>query len=320
MRLRILNAEPDGYSDEARYILQLVGEAVEESISQERLASFVKAFDVLIVRLNLRVTREVLQAGIRLKVVVSATTGLDHIDLQAARELGIAVLSLKDEQEFLRTVPATAEHTWALILSLCRHIPWAFSSVLQGEWERDRYRGMDLRGKHLGLIGLGRVGAMVAGYGIAFGMKVGAYDPYCQNWVEGVFRFNTMESLLRWSEILTLHMPLNEETHEIINYKQLHLLPRGALLVNTARGALLDENALVSLLEAGHIGGAAVDVLAGEQLAERRQQSPLLQYAREHINLLITPHLGGATFDSMRQTEIFMVKKLYRFLKSNNIE
>jgi D-3-phosphoglycerate dehydrogenase len=315
MRLRILNAEPDGYCDEARRILQSIGEVVEENVSQERLASYVSGFDVLIVRLNIRVTREVLRAGKRLKAVVSATTGLDHIDLQAARESGIAVLSLKDEQEFLRTVPATAEHTWALVLSLARRIPWAFSSVLEGEWERDTYRGMDLQGRHLGLLGLGRVGAMVAGYGAAFGMKVGAYDPYCQDWVEGVFRFDTMESLLRWSEILTIHMPLNEETHGIINYKQLHLLPRGSLLVNTARGALLDEYALVSLLETGHIGGAAVDVLAGEQFAERRQQSPLLHYARRHKNLLITPHLGGATSDSMRKTEVFMAKKLRRFLK-----
>ena len=314
VKIRILNAEPEGYSEEARQILQSIGELVEESVSQEGLAARVRGFDVLIVRLGLRVRREILASSDRLSVVASATTGLDHIDLEAAREQNITVLSLQGEQEFLRSVPATAEHTWALLLALIRRIAWAFDDVRQGGWNRDRFRGHDLMGKRLGILGFGRLGEKVARYGIAFGMKVGAYDPYRKEWVNGVRRFEKVEDTLRWSEILSVNLPLNEKTQGFFNEERLRLLPQGAWIVNTSRGAIMDEKALVNLLEQGHVAGAAVDVLAVEQPAEGREQSPSLQYARKHDNLLITPHLGGATVESMSRTEVFMAEKLRRFL------
>jgi D-3-phosphoglycerate dehydrogenase len=314
VKIRILNAEPESYSQEARQILQSLGELVEEPVSQERLAARLRGFDVLIVRLGLRVTREILEASARLSVVVSATTGLDHIDLDAAREKNITVLSLQGEQEFLRSVPATAEHTWALLLALIRRIAWAFDDVRQGGWDRDRFRGHDLKGKRLGILGLGRIGEQVARYGIAFGMKVGAYDPYRKEWMNGIRRFEAVEEILRWSEILSANLPLNAKTRGFLNEERLRLLPRRAWIVNTSRGEILDEMTLINLLEQGHVAGAAVDVLAVEQPAEDRERSPLLQYAREHNNLLITPHLGGATVEAMCRTEVFMAEKLRRFL------
>lgn len=317
VKIRILNAEPEGYSEKARQILQNIGELVEESVSQEGLAAKVRGFDVLIVRLGLRVRREILASSDRLNVVASATTGLDHIDLEAAREQNITVLSLQGEQEFLRSVPATAEHTWALLLALIRRVAWAFDDVREGGWDRDRFRGHDLKGKRLGILGLGRIGEQVARYGIAFGMKVGAYDPYRKEWMNGIRRFEAVEEILRWSEILSVNLPLNEKTPGFLNEERLHLLPRRAWIVNTSRGAIIDEIALINLLEQGHVAGAAVDVLAVEQPAEDRARSPLLQYAREHDNLLITPHLGGATVEAMRRTEVFMAQKLRRFLTNH---
>jgi D-3-phosphoglycerate dehydrogenase len=314
--VRILNVEPEDYSAEARQILQGMGELVEEVVPQERLADRVQGFDALIVRLHVRVTDEVLAAADRLRVVVTATTGLDHIDLEAARKRGIEVISLYGETEFLRTIPATAEHTWALLLALVRQIPWAFQDVGQGNWDRDRFRGRDLRGKQLGILGLGRLGQQVARYGLTFGMQVGAYDPFLNEWPAGVQRFETLESFLRWSEILSIHLPLNQTTHGFLDKARLQLLPEGARVVNTARGAVWDEQAVVELLDTGHLAGAASDVLAEEQPAERREQCPLLAYAREHNNLLITPHIGGATIESMAMTEVFVARKLAKFLSN----
>lgn len=314
MSVRILNAEPDNYSEEARRILQSVGELVEEAVSQEKLAAKVREFDTLIVRLGLRVTRDVLEASGQLRTVVTATTGLDHIDLEGARERDVAILSLQGEQEFLRTVPATAEHTWALLLALMRRLPWAFEDVRRGGWDRDRFRGHDLRGKRLGILGLGRIGEQVASYGLAFGMDVAAYNPYREGWVKRIRKFDAVEDILEWSEVLSVHLPLNETTRAFLNEERLRLLPKGAWVMNTSRGAIVDEIALVKLLKQGHVAGAAVDVLTAEQPMERRELSPLLEYAREHDNLLITPHLGGATIESMHRTEVFMAEKLHSFL------
>lgn len=311
----ILNAEPLGYSDEARRVLQRLGTLVEEPVAQEELAQRAAEADVLIVRLGLRVTREVMEAAPRLRAIVTATTGLDHVDLRAARERGVTVLSLQGEAAFLRTITATAEHTWALLLAVVRHVPEAFASVRRGEWDRDRFRGRDLRGRRLGIVGLGRIGERVAGYGRAFEMAVGAYDPYRSGWAPDVRPFGTLDALLRWSDVLSIHAPLDKQTRGLIGEPHLRLLPPGAIVLNTSRGGIVEEAALAALLASGHLAAAAVDVLAGEQVPELRERSPLLDYARTHANLLITPHLGGATLDSMARTEVFMAEKLTRFLE-----
>jgi len=186
--MRILNAEPEQYSDEARHILSAIGEVTEQRLSQHELVRWVPAFDVLIVRLGLKVDRPVIDAGQRLQAIVTATTGLDHIDTSYAHARNIAVLSLSGETEFLRSIHATAEHTWALLLALLRRIPDATAAVRAGRWDRDAYRGYELFGRRLGILGLGRIGKEVARYGIAFGMQVAAFSPNCEAWPDGVER------------------------------------------------------------------------------------------------------------------------------------
>ena len=308
--IRILNAEPDNYSPEARQILTSIGELVEKRLSQAELRQWVSDFDVVIVRLGLAINREAIEAGHRLRAIVTATTGFDHIDVQFAEARGIAVLSLKGETEFLRTVPATAEHTWALLLALMRRVPQAVESVRAGEWNRDHFLGNDLCGRRLGIVGLGRIGEIVARYGLAFGMQVAAFDPYRSNWPPDVQRCSTLDELLRRLDVLSLHVPLNAETRHMIGKRELALLTPGTVLVNTARGAVLDEAALVDALSQGHLAGAALDVIDEERDAAKRRNSRLLAYAREHSNLLITPHIGGATVESMQRTELFMAEKL----------
>ena len=314
--LRILNAEPENYSAEAASVLATLGEVVNGPMQRAELMAALPQVDVLIVRLGHQVDRQVLDSAGCLKVIGSATTGLDHIDLEAAHSRGIAVLSLRGETEFLRTVPATAEHTWALLLALVRHIPAASQSVRSGHWDRDRFRGHDLAGRTIGILGLGRIGERVAAYANAFDMKVSAYDPERKIWPANVERMQTQSELLARSQILSIHVPLNPSTQSLIGASELERLPRGAFLINTSRGQVIDEAALLRALESGHLAGAALDVLS-EERSHSLMASPLIRYAQDHANLLITPHIGGATYESMAMTEIFMAKRLKEFLEKS---
>jgi len=316
---RILNAEPLDYSPIARDILREIGTLEEIDLHRPELLTHLDETNVLIVRLRNQIDREVIESAPHLKVIVTATTGLDHIDTALTTELNIKVLSLKGEIDFLRSIPATAEHTWGLILGLVRNLPWAHQSVLSGEWQRDRFRGRDLCGRHLGIVGLGRIGEKIARYGQAFGMKVAAYDPYRQNWLPEVKRTSTLEELCHQSEIISLHIPLNDKTRGFFGAQAISWLPPGALLINTARGAVLDETALLVALENGLIGGVALDVLSDETAPERPLTARLVEYARSHTNLLLTPHIGGATIDSMHATEIFMAGKLAEYLSKAHL-
>lgn len=310
--LKILNVEPDQYSDDARSILKKIGHLVEQNMERTELLARIREFDILIVRLRHQVNAEMLNAAPSLKVIVSAATGLDHIDMESAVQKNIAVLSLRGEVEFLRSIPATAELTWGLLLALTRNIPSAHASVLEGEWQRDRFKGHELAAKRLGILGLGRIGEKVARYGLVFGMQVSAYDPYCKDVKPGVLMKDSLEALLHETDVLSIHVPLNAETINLVGMKELQMLPTGSYLINTARGAILDESALLFNLLSGHLAGAALDVLAGEI---RSEWSPLIDHARMHSNLLLTPHIGGATYESMRATEIFMAKKLKHYME-----
>lgn len=314
-RFRILNAEPLGYSQEARAILDGIGRVDDGPLTRTDLLAAIPSYDVLIVRLGQEVDRRVIDAGARLKAIVSPTTGLDHIDVDYASSKGIKVLSLRDEHALLRNIPATAEHTWALLLALVRRIPWAFRSVESGAWDRDAFRGAELMGKRLGIVGLGRIGEMVSRYGLAFGMRVAAVDRSWNRSVPGVERVPGLGDLLQRSDVVSLHVPGDPDTDELVGATELDAMPRGSVLVNTSRGRVVQKQALVRSLEKGHLAGAALDVIDDEQNPDRRDSSSLLAYARTHSNLLITPHIGGATHESMEKTEVFMARTLAAFLR-----
>ncbi len=313
--MRILNLEPDGYSSRAREILETVGEVTEKTFDRAGLLKAVAECEILITRFGHAMDKELFSAAPNLRALVSATTGLDHIDLEAAAENGVTVLSLRGETEFLEDMSATAELAWGLLLALLRHIPKASQSVKEGDWDRDAFRGNELRGKGLGLLGLGRLGRMVAEYGRAFGMAVASYDPYTPDWPQAVEFCPTLDTLLQDTQVLSLHVPLNEETKGLIGEAQLARLPEGAVLINTSRGAVVDEAALLAALESGHLAGAGLDVVADE--LSGGPSDDLLVYSRDHANLIITPHMGGATIESMEKAEIFMANKLAQFIKKS---
>jgi D-3-phosphoglycerate dehydrogenase len=313
--LRIGILEPDRYPKRARAILDSLGE-VRVKADTTSLQHFLSDVSVLVIRLRYLLNREFLDQAPQLKIISTATTGLDHIDLQLAQSRNIAVLSLRGETEFLRTVTATAEHTWGLLLALIRHIPQAHYSVMSGDWNRDRFFGRELQGRTLGIVGLGRIGQMVARYGLAFRMKVIAYDPFQTEWLDGVARATSLKDLAAASDVLSIHVPLSGETTHLIGRDELADLKPGAIVLNTSRGAVLDESALLDSLGDGRIGGAALDVIHDEYSTTSDLRDRLLRYAASHENLLITPHLGGATHDSLEKVEVFMAEKLARHLKS----
>lgn len=310
----VVVSEPLHYSPEALGLLAEVGPVVSGPFDRAGLLTAVVDARVLVVRLAHQIDAEVLAAAPHLEVVASPTTGTDHLDLAAADARGVRVVTLKGETEFLSSVRATPEHTWALLLALARKLPVAAAAAATGEWDRDAHRGTELAGKRLGIFGLGRVGRIVAGYGSAFGMEVSAYD-LAPVTVPGVDSVGSLAELLPLSDALLVHVPLDDSTRHALGADQLALLPRGALVVNTSRGAVIDERALVDALEAGHVAGAAVDVLEAEREHGGLQSGPLVSYAREHPDrAIVTPHIAGATWESMHRTEVFLAQRLRALL------
>ncbi len=312
---RILNVEPEAYSTEAREIITSVATLDEIALSREALIASIHQYDGLIVRLGHTIDRTVLQHAHRLKFIATAVTGLNHIDCEEAAKRQIAVLSLKGERAFLDTISATAEHTWGLILALLRALPSAAEHVKQFGWNRNLFKGQELCGRTLGIVGYGRLGTKVAHYANAFGMRVLACDPAVSSGPAEV-KFVSFEDVLTQADIVSLHVPYNQTTVHLIGQRELALMKPGAYLVNTSRGEILDEDALLHALKNGHLAGAALDVLSGETCtqAEWMKRHPLISYAREHAHIIITPHIGGATWDSMAKTEIFLAQKIKKFL------
>jgi D-3-phosphoglycerate dehydrogenase len=271
--------------------------------------------DVLWVRLRHRIDGEVLDAGPNLRAIVTATTGTDHVDTEAARRRGVRVLSLRGHADRLRDVRGTAEHTLGLMLALLRHLPDAVEHCRAGGWNRDLFWGHELYGRTAGVVGYGRLGRLMSGYLRALDLPVLATDP---NVPDDEIRAGgaepvALDELLRRSEIVTLHATLDHSTAGLISERELSLMPPSALLVNTARGGLVDEGALLDALRSRRLAGAALDVLADESGDGSR---PLLDYAREHAHLLITPHIGGATAESREKTENLMAEVLLEFLSA----
>jgi len=250
----------------------------------------------LIVRSETRVTSALMARAPNLRVVARAGTGVDTIDVPAATRRGIAVMNTPGAN----TVSA-GEHALGLLLALVRRISDAAAAMNRGEWDRKRFEGTELRGKTIGIIGLGRIGAHVAQLARAFGMQVVGHDPYLppERATELHVRLLTVEQLLRAADVVSLHVALTDQTHHLIDADRLKLMKPTAVLINTARGELVDENALAEAVKEKRIGGAAIDVFATEPLPA---ESPLRGLDR----VILTPHLAASTAEAQERvaTEI----------------
>jgi D-3-phosphoglycerate dehydrogenase len=316
MTLRALNVEPARYDADARGVLARAADVDYVECADQ--AAFVAAlgrapYRALFVRLGVAVDEAALAAAPGLRWIVTPTTGLDHIDGAAAEKRGVRTISLRGETAFLEGIRSTAEHTWALLLALVRLLPSATSDVLAGQWRREPHLADELSGKTLGIVGLGRLGRMVAGYGVAFHMRVLAYDhdPAASTRAPAGVEAATLDAGLAASDVLSLHLPLDSATKGFLSRERLAQLRPGARLVNTARGELVDEAALLDALRAGRLAGAAVDVLAGDGRWDHGvpDAHPLVAYARDHSQLLITPHTGGYARHAILGTRRFVAER-----------
>jgi D-3-phosphoglycerate dehydrogenase len=254
-----------------------------------------------------------------LQVIGSPTTGTPHINVDYAEKRNISICSLRNQQSFLSTITPTAELAWGLVLAVTRRIPWAFDSVCAGNWNGRVFGEQTprmLSAMTLGIIGLGRLGSLVARYGKAFKMNVLYYDPFISD--DKYTRCNDLYGLAGKCDIVSIHIHLTEKTENLIDSKFLKTMPKGSYIINTARGGIVDEDALLVALQTGHIAGAGLDMLAGEHLPgfnEKLKKHPLVRYAKNHENLVITPKIGGCTVDAWERTERRIVDLIIEELK-----
>ncbi len=282
------------------------GEPIKDAAA---LAAKLKGFDAVLVRSATSVGAEALAGASELKVIGRAGAGVDTIDVDAATARGIAVMNAPDGNTL-----AAAEHAISLLFALARHIPRADAGMKAGEWPKAGLTGFELEGKRLGVIGLGRIGSTVARKAVGIGMEVAAYDPFLP--VAAAARqslpLKSLEELLAWADIITLHIPRTKETTNLIGEAQMRQMRKGSYLINAARGGLVDEDALLRLLDEGHLAGAALDTFVTEPL---QKESPL----RANAKLILTPHLGASTGEAQQAVSTILARQIIEFLKTGAV-
>ncbi|MBF0619261.1 MAG: phosphoglycerate dehydrogenase [Candidatus Omnitrophica bacterium] len=257
-------------------------------LKPEDLKKIIGEYDALIVRSGTQVTEEIIEAASRLKVIGRAGVGLDNVDLKAATKKGIIAMNTPGGN-----TTSTAEHAFSLIMALARNIPQAHGSMKAGKWERGKFQGVELYGKTLGVIGLGRIGSTVAKFAQGFGMNIKAYDPFlsAEMAAKRGIAVTTFEDLIKNSDFITIHVPKTEETAGMIGDKEIEMMKKSVRLVNCARGGIINETALAKALESKRIAGAALDVYDEEP---PKPDLAVLKYD----TCVLTPHLGASTAEA----------------------
>lgn len=297
----------DSLSDDGLAVLRAddVRLTAPGKMARDDVLAAISDADALIVRSGTQADRDLIERGAALKVIGRAGVGVDNIDLAAATERGVVVMNAPSANTI-----ATAEHAFALMLALVRHVPQGHASLAAGEWERKQFMGSELRGKTLGVIGIGRIGREVGARALAFSMRVLSYDPYVPAESAREMGFEPLDSLddlLAQSDIVTLHALVTPETRGLLNAETLAKMKDGARLVNVARGALVDEAALAAALDSGKLAGAAIDVYAQEP----PEGSPLVG----HPNVVHTPHLAASTAEAQSLVGVMIAQQVLDVLR-----
>jgi D-3-phosphoglycerate dehydrogenase len=274
-------------------------------LSPDELADVIGGYDALVVRSATKVDAKVLEHAHNLKVIGRAGIGLDNVDVDAATKHGILVVNAPQSN-----VLSAAEHTMALLLAQARNVPQAHAALIGGAWEREKWSGVELHGKTLGIIGLGRVGTLVAQRASAFGMRLVAFDPYVapnRAAQMGVNLVDTVAEVCERADFLTIHLPKTAETVGIVGEVELNKVKPGVRIVNTARGGLIDEDALVRAVKDGRVAGAAIDVFEGE---------PVTDHALFQLeNVVVTPHLGASTAEAQDKAGMTIAEQVLLALR-----
>ena len=265
-------------------------------------------YHALLVRSATKVTEELMEKMPKLKIIARAGVGVDNIDVPAATKRGIVVVNAPSGNTI-----STAEHSFAMMLALARKVCQANNSVKNGEWNRTAFQGMELKGKALGVIGFGRIGSEVAKRAKAFDMTVLAYDPFLTKEKAEKLRVNqvSLNELLAKADIITIHTPLTQETKGLLNMESLKITKQGVLIVNCARGGIVDEEALKHYLEIGHVGGAALDVFESEP--------PVNRDLLEFDNVIVTPHIAASTKEAQLNVAIIVSEEVLNFAQGRPV-
>lgn len=272
---------------------------------KEALIKIIPDYSALIVRSATQVDADIIKAGKNLKIIGRAGIGVDNVDLEAATKQGIIVANAPQSN-----IISAAEHAFALILSLARHIPQADYSLRAGEWSRSKFEGAELYDKNLGIVGLGKIGSLVAERAAAFGMNILVYDPYVSQEKAralSVKIVNNLSDLFREADFITIHLPKTSETIGMIGKKEIALMKPTVRIINTARGGIIDDEALAEAIKAGKIAGAAVDVYKVEPCTD----NPLFQIE----NTVVTPHLGASTEEAQDKAGVTIAEQVLAGLK-----
>ncbi|MEK7576458.1 MAG: hydroxyacid dehydrogenase [Patescibacteria group bacterium] len=308
----ILITEPEYFTPQSIKIMQRVGEVKAERLSRGSLIKIIPRVNILVVRVETTVNVSLLKLASNLQCIVSATTGTNHIDVKYLASRNIPFFHLSG----IHSVP-TAEHTIALLISAARRIPFAHQSMETGVWKRWEYIGTEIDGKILGIVGVGRIGSEVAKRAKGLGLEVIGYDPYLS---ESEIKLKhakkvNFETFLRKSDFISIHTPLTEETHNMISFKHFKKMKPSAILVNTARGAIINTKALLQALVQNKINSAALDVYNEEPLSKN---SSLIQYAKNNTNLILTPHIAASTKEAIERASLYTANTVTKFLRQNH--
>jgi D-3-phosphoglycerate dehydrogenase len=306
---KVLIVEPTPYSGEVSAILSERADVTLGDYEREELLQVIGGFSAVFVRLGQMFDSEMIARASSLRVIATPTTGLNHIDIVAAKAANVDVLCLRDEVELLESLSPTAELTWGLLLSVVRRIPKASLHTQSGGWDRNLFWSTELYGKTLGIIGFGRLGRKVANYGLAFGMNVIAFDVRASRTSGLPITLVDKETLIESADVVSIHASFSQGNLPVLNEQNIEGLKPGCIVINTARGELVDESALIRAIKSGRIAGAGLDVICSEQNINKD-----LVTLQSKYNLIITPHIGGATIESIRKTELYMAHKLRDYL------
>ncbi|WP_213982249.1 phosphoglycerate dehydrogenase [Sphingomonas sp. dw_22] len=300
----------DKMDPKAAEIFRARGVEVDEITGKtpEELKAIIGQYDGLAIRSSTKVTKEILEAATNLKVVGRAGIGVDNVDIPSASAKGVVVMNTP----FGNSI-TTAEHAIALMFALARQLPEADASTQAGKWEKNRFMGVELTAKTLGLIGAGNIGSIVADRALGLKMKVIAYDPFLtpERALEMGVEKMSLDDLLLRADFITLHTPLTDQTRNILSAENLAKTKKGVRIINCARGGLIDEAALKAGLESGHIAGAALDVF----VTEPARESPLFGTP----NFISTPHLGASTSEAQVNVAIQVAEQMADFLVSGGV-
>jgi D-3-phosphoglycerate dehydrogenase len=263
----------------------------------EEVESGIKTCEALLdASMKVPITDGMVASAANLKIISCATTGSDHIERAELDRRGIPVRTLMEDKQLLLNLTPAAELSWTLLMACARMLPAAVDHVKGGGWDREQFPGIMLKGKRLGIIGCGRIGTWMSRYAQAFGMDIVGYDPFTSEFPPQISPISLKE-LARSSDFISIHVPLTEDTKGLFSESCFANVKAGAIIINTSRGAVLDERALLKALESKRIKAAGLDVLTDEPQVER---SPLVQYAKSHHNLILTPHCGGFSPDAVK--------------------